>query len=86
MAVAKEQILAHEELPRKKNGVHMYTDQPLALLTESSSEFTERSLPDRSIFSSAPAAILYIGFMTVELYEGISVQMLETILKAMQSC
>ncbi|RGG04754.1 IS66 family insertion sequence hypothetical protein, partial [Ruminococcus sp. AF27-12AA] len=49
-------------------------------------EFAELSLPDRNISRSTPAAILHIGSITVELYEGTSAQMLENILKAVQSC
>ena len=41
---------------------------------------------DRNISRSTPAAILHIGSITVELYEGTSAQMLENILKAVQSC
>ena len=55
-------------------------------LTESPAEFAELSLPDRNISRSTPAAILHIGSITVELYEGTSAQMLENILKAVQSC
>ncbi|RGG04756.1 IS66 family insertion sequence hypothetical protein, partial [Ruminococcus sp. AF27-12AA] len=35
-------------------------------------EFAELSLPDRNISRSTPAAILHIGSITVELYEGTS--------------
>lgn len=84
--LSKIRKLALEELPRKKNGIHMYTGQQAAILTESSSEFTELSLPGRSISSSAPAAKIHIGSITVELYEGTFAQMLENILKAVQSC
>lgn len=34
---------------------------------------------DRGIYRSTPAVILHIGSITVELYEGTSVQMLETV-------
>ena len=70
----------------KKNGIHMCTDQHSTALTESPAEFAELSLPDRNISRSTPAAILHIGSITVELYEGTSAQMLENILKAVQSC
>ena len=66
--LSKIRKLALEELPRKKNGIHMCT------------------LPNRNISRSTPAAILHIGSITVELYEGTSAQMLENILKAVQSC
>ena len=84
--LSKIRKLALEELPRKKNGIHMCTDQQSTALTESPAEFAEFSLPDRNISRSTPAAILHIGSITVELYEGTSAQMLENILKAVQSC
>ncbi|MBD8934589.1 MAG: IS66 family insertion sequence hypothetical protein [Lachnospiraceae bacterium] len=84
--LSKIRKLALEELPRKKNGIHMCTDQQSAALTESSAEFAELSLPDRSISRSTPAAILHIGSITVEFYECTSAQMLDNILKAVQSC
>ena len=84
--LSKIRKLALEELPRKKNGIHMCTDQHSTALTESPAEFAELSLPDRNISRSTPAAILHIGSITVEVYEGISAQMLENILKAVQSC
>ena len=56
--LSKIRKLALEELPRKKNGIHICTDQQSVALTESSSEFAELSLPDRSISRSTPAAIL----------------------------
>ena len=78
--------LVLEELPRKKKGIHMCTDQPSAALTESPAEFAVLSLPDRNLSRSTPAAILHIGSITVELYEGISAPRLENILKAVQTC
>ena len=84
--LSKIRKLALEELPRKKNGIHMCTDQQSTALTESPAEFAELSLPDRNISRSTPAAILHIRSITVELYEGTSAQMLENILKAVQSC
>lgn len=84
--LSKIRKLALPELPRKKNGIHMYTNQQSTLLTESSPEFAELSPPNRSISRSAPAAIIHIGPITVKLYEGTSAQMLEAILKAVQSC
>ena len=84
--LSKIRKLALEELPRKKNGIHMCTDQQSTALTESPAEFAELSLPDRNISRSTPAAILHIGSITLELYEGTSAQMLENILKAVQSC
>lgn len=47
--IPKIRKLALEELPRKKNGIHMCTDQQSTALTESPAEFAELSLPDRSI-------------------------------------
>lgn len=70
--LSKIRKLALEELPRKKNGIHMCTDQQSTALTESPAEFAELSLPDRNISRSTPAAILHIGSITVELYEGTS--------------
>lgn len=84
--LSKIRKLALEELPRKKNGIHMCTDQQSTALTEFPAEFAELSLPDRSISRSTPAATLHIGSITVELYESTSAQMLENILKAVQSC
>ena len=84
--LSKIRKLALEELLRKKNGIHVCTDQPSYLLTESSSEFAELSLPDSNTSCCTPAAILHIGAITVELYESTSTQMLENILKAVRSC
>nr|VTZ55034.1 Mobile element protein [uncultured bacterium] len=56
--LSKIRKLALEELPRKKNGIHMCTDQQLTALTESPAEFAELSLPDRNISRSTPAAML----------------------------
>ena len=83
--LSKIRKLALEELPRKKNGIHMCTDQQSGALTESPAEFAELSFPDRCISRSTPAAILHVGSITVELYEGTSAQMQENILKAVQS-
>ena len=43
--LSKIRKLALEELPRKKNGIHMCTDQQSTALTESPAEFAELSLP-----------------------------------------
>lgn len=56
--LSKIRKLALEELPRKKNGIHMCTDQQSTALTESPAEFAELSLPDRNISRSTPAAML----------------------------
>ena len=50
--LSKIRKLALEELPRKKNGIHMCTDQHSTALTESPAEFAELSLPDRNISRS----------------------------------
>ena len=63
----------------------MCTDQQSGALTESPAEFAELSFLDRCISRFTPAAILHIGSITVELYEGTSAQMQENILKAVQS-
>lgn len=84
--LAKIRKLALEDLPRKKNGIHTLKEQQPALLTDSPSDFAELPLPVRHVSHSAPAAILHIGSITVELYEDTSCRMLETILKAVQSC
>lgn len=84
--LSKIRKLALEELPRKKNGIHMCTDQQSSFFVGSSSEFAELSLPGRESPRLNPAAVLHAGSITVELYESTSAQMLETILKAVQSC
>lgn len=56
--LSKIRKLALEELPCKKNGIHMCTDQQSTALTESPDEFAELSLPDRNISRSTPAAML----------------------------
>lgn len=74
-----------KELTHKKNGIYMCTERQAGLLAESSSESAELSLPDRDIPRSDLAAILHIESIMVELYEGTSAQMLESILKAVKS-
>lgn len=64
----------------------MCTDQQSTFFTEYPFEFAELSLLDRNISRSNPVAILHIGSIIVELYEDASAQILETILKVVQSC
>lgn len=56
-----------------------------ALLPDRAPEFTEVSLRDRQDFSAAPAAVLHIGTVTVELFEDTSRELLEAIMKAVRS-
>ncbi len=58
--LSKIRKLALEELPRKKNGIHMCTDQQSTALTESPAEFAELSLPgDRQVTFSSDGNIYY---------------------------
>ena len=57
-----------------------------ALLPDGAPEFTEVSLHGRQDFSAAPAAVLHIGTVTVELFEDTSRELLEAIMKAVRSC
>ena len=83
--IAKIRKLALEELPRKRNGSRPVMEQT-ALLPDGAPEFTEVSLRGRQDFSAAPAAVLHIGTVTVELFEDTPCGLLETILKAVRSC
>ena len=83
--IAKIRKMALEELPRKRNGSRPVMEQT-ALLPDGAPEFTEVSLRDRQDFSAAPAAVLHIGTVTVELFEDTSRELLEAIMKAVRSC
>ncbi len=83
--IAKIRKLAPEELPRKRNGSRPVMGQT-ALLPDAAPEFTEVSLRGRQDFCDAPAAVLHIGTVTVELFEDTSYELLEAIMKAVRSC
>lgn len=83
--IAKIRKLALEELPRKRNGSRPVMEQTV-LLPEAAAEFTEVSLRGRQDFTAAPAAVLHIGTVTVELFGDTPCGLLETILKAVRSC
>ena len=83
--IAKIRKLALEELPRKRNGSRPVMEQTV-LLQDAAAEFTEVSLRGRQDFSAAPAAVLHIGTVTVELFEDTSRELLEAIMKAVRSC
>lgn len=83
--IAKIRKLALEELPRKRNGSRPVMEQTV-LLPEAAAEFTEVSLRGRQDFTAAPAAVLHIGIVTVELFGDTPCGLLETILKAVRSC
>ena len=82
---AKIRKLALEELPRKSHGCSPAMAQA-ALMPDAAPEFTEVSLHGRQDFSAAPAAVLHIGTVTVELFEDTSRELLEAIMKAVRSC
>ena len=83
--IAKIRKMALEELPRKRNGSRPVMEQTV-LLQDAAAEFTEVSLHGRQDFSAAPAAVLHIGTVTVELFEDTSRELLEAIMKAVRSC
>ena len=83
--IAKIRKLALEELSRKRNGFRPVMEQTV-LLPDAAAEFTEVSLRGRQDFTAAPAAVLHIGTVTVELFEDTPCGLLETILKAVRSC
>ena len=83
--IAKIRKMALEELPRKRNGSRPVMEQTV-LLPEAAAEFTEVSLRGRQDFTAAPAAVLHIGTVTVELFEDTSRELLEAIMKAVRSC
>lgn len=56
------------------------------LLPDAALEFTEVSLRVRQDFTAAPATVLHIGTVTVELFEDTPCDLLEAILKAVWSC
>ena len=57
-----------------------------ALMPDTPPEFTEVSLRSRQDFTAAPAAVLHIGTVTVELFEDTPRELLEAVLKAVRSC
>ncbi len=83
--IAKIRKMALEELPRKRNGSRPVMEQT-ALPPDAAPEFTEVSLRDRQDFTAAPAAVLHIGTVTVELFEDTSRELLEAVMKAVRSC
>jgi len=83
--IAKIRKMALEELPRKNHGSRPVMEQTVPML-DAAPEFTEVSLRDRQDFSAAPAAVLHIGTVTVELFEDTSRELLEAIMKAVRSC
>ena len=83
--IAKIRKMALEELPRKRNGSRPVMEQT-ALLPDEAAEFTEVSLRGRQDFTAAPAAVLHIGTVTVELFEDTSRELLEAVMKAVRSC
>ena len=83
--IAKIRKMALEELPRKRNGSRPVMEQTV-LLQDAAAEFTEVSLRGRQDFTAAPAAVLHIGTVTVELFEDTSRELLEAIMKAVRSC
>ena len=83
--IAKIRKMALEELPRKRNGSRPVMEQTV-LLPDAAAEFTEVSLRGRQDFTAAPAAVLHIGTVTVELFEDTSRELLEAVMKAVRSC
>ncbi len=81
--IAKIRKLALEELPRKNHGCRPVMEQTVP---ETAPEFTEVSFCGRQNSSAAPAAVLHIGSMTVDLFEDTPCGLLEAILKAVRSC
>ena len=83
--IAKIRKLALEELPRKRNGSRPVMEQTV-LLPDAAAEFTEVSFPSRQDSGAAPAAVLHIDTVTVDLFEDTPRELLEAILKAVRSC
>lgn len=83
--IAKIQKLALEALYSKSYGIRSTADHA-TLLSDSTSEFAEISLPTEHAGRSDPAAVLHIGTIMVEIFKDTSCELLVTILKAMQSC
>lgn len=84
--LAKIRKLAVAELPRKDNGIRCIAASSSVPLQDPAPEFTKVSLPNRHVSRPAPAAVLHIGTMTVELFEDTPCELLTTILKAVQLC
>ena len=83
--IAKIRKLALEELPRKRNGSRPVMEQTVPAL-DAAPEFTEVSFCGRQDSSAAPAAVLHIDTVTVDLFEDTPRELLEAILKAVRSC
>ena len=82
---AKIRKLALEELPRKSHGCRPVMERTV-LLPDAAPEFTEVSLRGRQDSCAAPAAVLHIDSVTVDLFEDTPRELLEAILKAVRSC
>ena len=83
--IAKIRKMALEELPRKNYGSRPVMEQTLPAL-DAAPEFTEVSFCGRQDSSAAPAAVLHIDTVTVDLFEDTPRELLEAILKAVRSC
>ena len=83
--IAKIRKLALEELPRKNLGCRPVMERTV-LLPDAAPEFTEVSLRGRQDSCAAPAAVLHIDSVTVDLFEDTPRELLEAILKAVRSC
>lgn len=57
-----------------------------ALMPDAAPEFTQVSLCGKQDSRATPAAVLHTGTVTVELFEDTSRELLEAVLKAVQSC
>ena len=83
--IAKIRKLALEELPRKNHGCRPVMERTVSL-PDAAPEFTEVSLRGRQDSCAAPAAVLHIDTVTVDLFEDTPRELLEAILKAVRSC
>lgn len=83
--IAKIRKLALEELPRKNHGCRPVMERTV-LLPDAVPEFTEVSLHSRQDSCAAPAAVLHMDTVTVDLFEDTPRELLEAILKAVKSC
>ena len=83
--IAKIRKLALEELPRKSHGCRPVMELAVPA-PDAASEFTEVPFCGRHNPSAAPAAVLHIGSVTVELFEDTPCGLLEAVLKAVRSC
>ncbi len=83
--IAKIRKLALEELPRKNHGCRPVMERTV-LLPDAAPEFTVVSLRGRQDSCAAPAAVLHIDTVTVDLFEDTPRELLEAILKAVRSC